>query len=232
MNILICDDDFTYTDEIQNQLSTFLSERGFDCRITVSHDPISIAKGNDTFDMAFLDIQMPKMDGISLAKLLRERSSRMALFFITNYDEYQDDAMDLQAFRFFEKPLNPERLKSGLEKALEYIDGAYIDIFLSTGGNQQRILADDILYITRQNRKTAVVTGKETLTAADNYDDLCSRLPGTFFFLVHKSFFVNLHYINKYSYSEVFLTDGTRIPVAPRKQTDFHKFWFAYLRRR
>lgn len=232
LNILICDDDSAYISEIQNQIESFLAERGFPCSITVSQNPTMIAEGTDVYDLAFLDIQMPQMDGITLAKILRARCSRMALFFITNYDEYQDNAMDLQAFRFFEKPLNPERLKSGLSKALEYIDGAYVDVFLSTGSIQQRILADDILYVTRQNRKTAVVSGKETVIVSDGYDDLCGRLPAGFFFPVHKSFFVNLHYVNKYSYSEIFLTDGTRIPVAPRKQTEFHKFWFAYLRRR
>lgn len=232
MNILICDDDTAYSSQIQTQLEQFLSARGFTCQMTVAQDPIAVAQSGDAYDMAFLDIQMPGMDGITLARQLRQRNSRMALFFITNYDEYQDDAMDLQAFRFFEKPINPDRLKSGLEKALEYIDGAYVDIFLSTGGSQVRVLADDVLYLTRQNRKTTVITGTGTLTAADQYDDLCSRLPGTFFFPVHKSFFVNLHYVTRYSYSEIFLTDGTRIPVAPRKQTEFHKFWFAYLRRR
>lgn len=232
MNILICDDDSSYTDEIQNQVKAFLTERGFQCNITVSQDPVAIAHGADSYDIAFLDIQMPQMDGISLAKILRKRSSRMALFFITNYDEYQDEAMDLQAFRFFEKPLNPERLKSGLEKALEYIDGAYVDVFLNTGSIQQRILADDILYVTRQCRKTTVVCSKESLKVADGYDSLCNQLPAGFFFTVHKSFFVNLHYVDKYAYSEVILTNGDRIPVAPRKQTEFHKFWFAYLRRR
>ena len=56
-------------------------------------------------------------------------------------------------------------------------------------------------------------------------------LPNTFFFLVHKSFLVNIHYITKYSYDEIYVGD-TRISVATRKQADFHKFWFDYVKRR
>ena len=41
-----------------------------------------------------------------------------------------------------------------------------------------------------------------------------------------------VHYVERYSYSEMLLTDGMRIPIAPRKQSAFHKFWFEYLRRR
>lgn len=232
MKILICDDDPEYTQSIAQQVSQQLALRKLSHEIEISSHPRQIADSDDVYDMAFLDIQMPEMDGITLAHRLKERNGRMALFFITNFEEYQDDAMDLHAFRFFEKPINPERLSSGLEKALEYIDGAYVDIFLNAAGSQQRILADDILYLTRLGRKTTVITSSETLTAADGFDDLCARLPQSFFYAVHKSFFVNLHYVNKYSYSEIYLTDGTRIPVAPRKQTDFRKFWFAYLRRR
>ena len=116
--------------------------------ITAVTSPSQIMDGNTSYDLAFLDIQMEGIDGITLAKELKKRNSKTALFFITNYDEYQDDAMDLQAFRYFSKPFNVIRLYSGLDKAMEYIDGAYVDIFLHGDNAQQRILIDDILYIT------------------------------------------------------------------------------------
>ena len=175
---------------------------------------------------------MDSMDGISLAKVLRERNRKLALFFVTNYDEYQDDAMDLQAFRFFEKPFNVNRLYAGLDKAMEYIDGAYVDIFLSGDGGQQRVVVDDIFYVTRNARKVVLVTKDSNLFTNENYDALCEKLPPLFFYPVHKSYFVNLHYVQKYSYSELILTNSDRVPIAPRKQSAFHKFWFEYLRRR
>lgn len=175
---------------------------------------------------------MTGVDGITLAKQLRRRNPQLALFFMTNYDEYQDDAMDLHAFRFFEKPFNVNRLYSGLDKAMEYIDGAYVDIYLTENGAQQRVIADDILYVTREGRKTSIVTKNLEYCAAEKFDELCERLPQLFFYPVHKSFFVNLHYVERYTYTELLLTNGVRIPIAPRKQSAFHKFWFEYLRRR
>ena len=135
-------------------------------------------------------------------------------------------------FFFFSKPFDVARLYSGLDKVMEYIDGAYVDIFLYGENAQQRVLIDDILYITRENRKTIVKTTKQTFTIGQNFDELCEKMPPLFFYQVHKSFFVNLHYVKQYGYSELYLTDGTRIPVAPRKQSQFHKYWFEYLRRR
>ena len=175
---------------------------------------------------------MPGIDGIALAKHLRRNNPKLALFFVTNYDEYQDDAMDLQAFRFFEKPFNVNRLYAGLDKAMEYIDGAYVDLFLSENGAQQRVTADDILYVTRDGRRVLVCTTSKEYSAAEKFDDLCNKMPQLFFYPVHKSFLVNLHYVERYTYSELLLTNGFRIPIAPRRQSAFHKFWFEYLRRR
>ncbi len=98
-------------------------------------NPVEIRESGERFDLAFLDIQMEEVDGIALAKELRRRNGRMALFFVTNYAEYQDDAMDLQAFRFFEKPFDVIRLYAGLDKAMEYISERMWTSFWSGMGN-------------------------------------------------------------------------------------------------
>ncbi|MCD8378954.1 MAG: LytTR family DNA-binding domain-containing protein [Lachnospiraceae bacterium] len=231
MNILICDDEQAYVDALSLHVSEYMKNRSIVCQITEATEPLQVLTRQDSFDLAFLDIQMEGMDGITLAKKLRERNGKLALFFITNYDEYQDEAMDLQAFRFFPKPFDVNRLYSGLDKAMEYIDQSCVDIYLLRDSTHQCILADDILYITVENRKTRVQTLTCTYYARDRFDDLCSKLPALYFYLVHKSFFINLHYVDSYSYTELYLTDSTRIPVAPRKQAAFHKYWYEYLRR-
>mgnify|MGYP000720788692 CR=1 FL=1 len=78
-------------------------------------------------------------------------------FFVTGFDEYQDEAMDLHAFRFFEKPFDAGRLYASLDKALQYIDETYIDLFLYNAGEDKKILVDDIVYIRRENRKIRMI---------------------------------------------------------------------------
>ena len=129
MNILICDDEKDFLDTSYLHVQEYMKNRYIPCTITTTDDPVTILQSNKIFDLAFLDIQMPGADGLMLAKELRKRNPKLALFFVTNFDEYQDDAMDLQAFRFFKKPFNIQRLYAGLDKAMEYIDGAYVDVF-------------------------------------------------------------------------------------------------------
>ena len=152
MKILICDDEQTYLNTLRIHVEEYMQNHHIPYTITALLDATQLPK-TEAFDLAFLDIQMPNIDGITLAKQLRERNPKLALFFVTNYDEYQDDAMDLQAFRFFEKPFNVNRLYAGLDKAMEYIDGAYVDIYLSENAAHQRVIADDIIYVTRDGRK-------------------------------------------------------------------------------
>lgn len=232
MKILICDDELPFLNTLQGHIENYMESHHIPCGITATENPMEIARKDTAFDLAFLDIQMPGVDGITLAKELRRRNPKLALFFVTNYDCYQDDAMDLRAFRFFGKPFDANRLYSGLDKAMEYIDGAYVDLFLSENGAMQRMIADDILYVTRDGRRASVVTKEKVYSTADKYDDLCEKLPQLFFYPVHKSFFVNLHYVERYTYAGLLLTDGSKIPIAPRRQSAFHKFWFAYLRRK
>lgn len=231
MQVLICDDEAPFLEVLEAHIRDYMRSHYIPCDILATADPVTVANSGRSFDLAFLDIQMDGMDGISLARELRKRNPRTALFFVTNFEEYQDDAMDLRAFRFFEKPFDVRRLNAGLDKAMEYIDGAYVDIFLDDKRTQQRVLVDDILYITRNNRRTELVTKGGSFFSAKSIEIWAEKLPQSFFYPVHKSFLVNLHYVNKNAYSELTLTDGTRIPVAPRRQSAFHKFWFAYLGR-
>lgn len=231
MRILICDDEVRYIQPLRKCLEQYMAEHNIPSEITETVAPQKILLSKEVYDIAFLDIQMENVDGLTLAKELRQRNRKTALFFITNYEGYQDSAMDLQALRYFTKPFDPDRLISGLDKALEYIDGAYVDVFLYSGGVQQRVLVDEILYLTLDGRKVAIQTVKSRFLVTGKLEEWIERFPHTFFRQPHKSFFVNLHHVERYAYSELQMSDGTRIPIAPKKQPEFRRIWFEYIGR-
>lgn len=231
MRILICDDEVRYIQPLRKCMEQYMAEHNIPSEITETVAPQKILLSKEVYDIAFLDIQMENVDGLTLAKELRQRNRKTALFFITNYEGYQDNAMDLQALRYFKKPFEPERLIAGLDKALEYIDGAYVDVFLYSGGVQQRVLVDDILYLTLDGRKVAIQTAKSRFLVTGKLEEWIERFPHTFFRQPHKSFLVNLHHVERYAYSELQMSDGTRIPIAPKKQPEFRRIWFEYIGR-
>lgn len=232
MRILVCDDEERYINELKVHIEEYLRLHKIKAELYTTRDPKKITNSELAFDLVFLDIQMPEIDGIALAKELKKRNNKVILFFVTNFDEYQDEAMDLRIFRFFEKPLNVKRLYSSLDRAMEYIDESYVDLFLYNNGEHQKILVDNIVYIKRENRKVILTTNyQEEYITKESLEHWTEKLPNTFFYLVHKGFLVNLHYVTKCSYTELYI-DSVRIPIAPRKQADFHNYWVEYLRRR
>lgn len=232
MKILICDDEHQYNNILKKHLDTYMKCHYTKYEVDIVSDPKIVLDNEIVYQLAFLDIQMNEVDGISLAKILKDRNSKIIIFFITSYKNYQDDAMDLRAFRFFEKPIDPERLYSGLDKAMEYIDESYVDFYIYANNEHKKILTDDVIYVERGNRQIALITTHGKYITRESFDDWCNILQNSFFYRVHKSYIVNLHYVTSYKYSELFIQNNTRIPIASRRQSDFHKFWFTYLRRR
>lgn len=232
MKILICDDEERYLNELKVHVEEYLRTHNIKAELFTTLNPKEIMDSSFAFDLVFLDIQMPELNGIELAKELKNRNNKVIFFFVTNFDEYLDEAMDLRIFRFFEKPFNVKRLYSSLDRAMEYIDESYVDLFLYNNGEHQKILVDNIVYIKRENRKVILTTnsGNEYITK-ESLEHWTEKLPNTFFYLVHKGFLVNLHYITKCSYTELYI-DKVRIPIAPRKQANFHNYWVEYLTRR
>lgn len=231
MKVFICDDNELSMNNVQIHVAEYMKEHFIQAEFYTSTNSKEYIDSDIVFDLAFLDIQMPEVDGIALAKELKKRNSRIVLFFVTAFEEYQDEAMDLRIFRFFDKPLDIGRLYSSLDKAIDYLNDSYVDIFVQNENNYKKILIDNIKFVKRENRKTIVYTTEGTYIVKNGFDELISNLPNTFFYLVHKSFYVNLHYITEYGYREVFI-DNERISVAPRKQSGFHKYWFNYVKRR
>ena len=232
MKILICDDEIQYIDKLKKYIEEYMKCRSIDYEIDTECEPVNILSNNSIYQLVFLDIQMEKVDGISLAKVLKDRNSKVIIFFITSFKDYQDEAMDLRAFRFFEKPIDPERLNSGLDKAMEYIDESYVDFYIYANNEHKRILMDEVMYVERINRQVTLVTNHGNYTTRETFEDWCDIIQNSYFYRVHKSYIVNLHYVSSYRYTELIVENKVRIPIASRRQADFHKFWFAYLRRR
>ena len=84
MKILICDDEQTYLNTLKIHIDEYMKNHHIPCTITAVVDPIQIAQDDTVFDLAFLDIQMPGVDGITLAKELQQRNPKLALFFVAS----------------------------------------------------------------------------------------------------------------------------------------------------
>lgn len=158
MKIAICDDDSAYVKKIESVVRTTLAEKNIDARFDLISDSAQLHDSAETYDMAFLDIGMTPYNGLEIAARLKKRNRNIIIFFITSYDDYIDDAMDLHVFRYISKPLDARRLRAGVEKALKLIDRARISFLVKESGKAVCVFSKDIVFVEIAGRSTRVVT--------------------------------------------------------------------------
>lgn len=230
MNILICDDEENYVNNIKEYVSIFMKQHGFDESIDTfssGEDAIESSKSN-SYDIAFLDVEIGNVKGTEIAALLKEKNKHVIIFIITAYDKYLDEAMDLNVLRFLTKPINVKRLNSGLEKAITLIDNSIVDVYLKKNTSIIKVPTNNIIYIEIVDRTTKIVTDKEVYISSSNIKYWKEKLKASFFYNVHTSFIINMKFITKYRRDLVELNYKYEIPVAYRKRTEFRNYFLNY----
>lgn len=227
MNILICDDDKAYVEDIKKHVSSYMQDRRIEAKFDVSFTGRDI-NFDKFYDIAFLDVEMGKVKGTELAEYLKLANRNIVIFIITAYNKYLDEAMDLNVLRFIIKPLDVERLRSGLSKAVELIDKSVLNVFLKDDKGLVRVPVNDIVYIEIVDRSTKVVTRDNTYVSTQPMKYWRAHLKTTFFYSIHTSFIVNMKYITRYSREVLEMNNAHIVPVAYRKQTEFRNYFVNY----
>lgn len=229
MKIVICDDNKKYVDEVKHIAESFFANTTIDFEIDTYYCSQEIYNSNKAYNIAFLDIKMKPFSGIDIAKKLKAINPHIIIFIITSYNKYLDEAMDLNVFRYIQKPIDAERVKAGLEKALECIDDNIIQFYLKDGKATRHLFSSDIIYIETVGRSTKVVTIDNVYFSDNKIDFWKEKLIASFFYKVHKSFIVNMNYVTEYKRDSVVLLKKHIIPIAYRKQSEFRKVFLNYI---
>ena len=228
MKVLICDDDALFSQKIYNNVKEIIDSFEQEADYTVITNSPALDVFDEKFDMAFLDIEMPCRTGLEIARHLKNINSNIVIFIITAFDYYLDDAMDINVFRFLRKPVNPERLKSGIEKALKKLDTMNLSFFIKDTERTVKITPQEILYIEIYGRGTKNITIHKHYNSSIPIEKWNQKLNMPCFYRIHKSYIVNLDFITVYHRELVTVANSDTIPIAYRKQSDFKKYFFNY----
>lgn len=147
-------------------------------------------------DVIFMDINIPGMDGMSLARIIKNLNSKPKIIFITAYREYAVEAFEIEAYSYILKPYSEEkiigllqRLESELEVKLQV--EKFEKIALWNGEKMIMVEAEEILFCEAMEKETIVHTDKFELRAHMGFNDLMEKLPNDIFYKTHRSYSVN-----------------------------------------
>ena len=229
MKIVICDDNLNIISEIKEMLNEYSAIKNVPLEISAFDNCNAVLDSNDNYNIAILDVEMPDMNGIALGEELRKRNKQIVLIYLTAHSQYLDSALNLNAARFFEKPIDKDRFFSGMDNAIERIDNTTINFFIRDDKTQVRVTAESIIYIEISHRKTKVVTEDKIYFTTHTLDYFKDRLVSSIFAQPHKSYIINFNFIAAYERGEIVLDSRYKIPISRSKQTEFHKSFVRFM---
>lgn len=212
--IAICDDNSTDNQYIASFVSLWAQKRGFhiqsDTFLSAEAFLFHYAEHKD-YDILLLDIEMGGMDGVTMAKKVRPENESVQIIFITGYSEYISEGYEVSALHYLMKPVSQEKLFEVLDRAAEKLRKNERILFLEISGEMVRIPFYEIRYlVVCQNYVT--IHGKQNYTVKKTLSEFEAELDERFF-RAGRSFLLNLSYIQKVTKTQVFLSDGTTIPL-------------------
>ena len=163
------------------------------------------------YDILFLDIEMPGLSGVSLAKKIREKNETIQIVFVTGYSEYIEEGYEVSALHYLMKPIRTEKLKNVLEKALRLIDKNEKAILVRTESSLKRILLHEIRYMDVHGNYVTI-HAKENVDLKRTLSSLQEELDERFY-RVGRSLIINLACVRNVTRKEVFLLDGERLAL-------------------
>ncbi|GEM_PF-929524 len=227
MLIAICDDEQIYIDYLLQTIKHWKAANDTVSIIThVYHSAEELMIGKmdlEDYDLFFLDLVLPNMNGVDLAKIVRKSNPFCTIVFTTNYDKYLEDGYEISIYRYLRKPLTEDKIKTCLDYARTQSLYAAKSILFKVDGETRRIEMNTIKYMNAGIHVIMVHTISDTITASyrSSIDTFYEELNTPHFIRCHRGYIVNMLYVDRFTSSAIYLLgDDTPIPIGRKYHDD------------
>lgn len=213
MKIAICDDMPEFACELKLMAEEICAKRDWPLESLAFSSPLELLEADLSHtDAAFLDIDMPELNGLEAARELRKKYPELILVFVTAFIEYAPAGYQVSAFRYLLK----QQLRDSLPEVMEAIQQKLREsadmISVQQKNGAVSIPLKNILYLEGTPRRMVLfhtVNTARPIEAAGKLEDFERRLAGKGFLRLQRSFIANMAQISKISNYQVWLYDGT-----------------------
>lgn len=228
MNCIIVDDEPLARAEMRSLISETSKIDILD-EFSNALSALDFLKNND-IDLIFLDIEMPMVTGLEFAEMLPQRS---LIIFTTAYAQYALKSYELEAVDYLLKPIDPERLKKAIDKAVLYtellsketvkntVESNTADfLFIKADRRFYKISFSEIKFIEGLKDYVVIHTRQKKLITAMNLKTIHQKISGETFIRVSKSYVVNIDYIDSFDNHNIYI-DVSEIPIGEVYRSEF-----------
>lgn len=215
IRVALCDDEETVQEYLGRLLEEWKERQNDQLQIEYFESAESFLfqyEEDKRWQLLILDIEMGKMNGVELAKKVREHNKEVQILFVTGYMDYISDGYEVEALHYLLKPVTKEKLFSVLDRARERMKKSEKALFLQGSDETVRIPYYEIRYVEVQHNYVTIHAA-EDYTVKKTLSELEEEL-GDGFFRTGRSFLVNLKCVKRITKKEVSLKDGMVIPLS------------------
>ena len=195
--IAICDDEYEQRKSLKKEISLKLELQGAVYLIDEFESGEALLAENRTFDIVFLDADMPSMSGTDTAKSLRANKTHSVIIFLSADSDFDFAGCEVQALNYILKPFTSRKINDVLVSALAALKVDEQEFFVFNSATQNyRVSLAEILYFSSDKRKITIYLKDEDYTFYGRLDDVKEKLPNTFV-RIHQRHIVNINYVKK-----------------------------------
>lgn len=229
MRIAICDDETQIRELLKDKISRYCFTNNIELNLETFENGEELLQGNfQTFDVLFLDVDMPGMDGLETAKEIRKENRDMLIIFLTAYSEFVFESFKVDAFRYLVKPVPDQELTETLDAVREKLCAPEENLSFQFQNEMYSIRYSDIIYIEGMRDKLWIYCKDATYRWRGTLKNLNEMLQEKGFFQVHRSYIINMNKIQKYNSQTVVMESDYKVPISKYRLDAFKEEYIKY----
>ena len=216
LKIAVCDDDNKQAGYLQTLVSAWVRKGNHTCRTESfpSAEAFLFEYAEDkAYDILLLDIEMGGMNGVDLAKTIRQTNDTIQIIFITGFPDFIAEGYEVSALHYLMKPVLPEKLHTVLDKAAANLAKSEKRLSITYDRQTDFVPLSQIMYIEAQKQYILIHTISETYRMKGSLSDMEKQLD-EYFIKCQRSFVVNLRYVTRIKNDCVLLKNGSEVPIS------------------
>lgn len=237
LKVAICDDNSQILDFLEKEIDSLMLDKAMEHSVSAFSSGKAFLEQHKLshFDVVFLDIKMPDMDGFQVAAKMREVFDKTYIIFITSEDSLVYDSFEFQPFYFIPKSspeLTRERLKHVINKLVNHISAFKRIVLPMPYGSKRSVDPADILFIRSSGNNVEYrLKNGERIKIRRKLDEAMEELSPLLFLRTHKSYAVNMGFIDTVNFPrmQIFLKDGTVVDISKARRKEAEELYSEYL---
>lgn len=205
IRIAIVDDNIDMQKQLQQYIKDYSLKINTKFSVTTFINPITLLEYyNNSFDIIFMDIEMPEMDGMTAAKKIRKMDAVVNIIFVTNMAGFAIEGYKVNALSYVVKPINYLDFVQQLSRAVNRVrllTSAYL--LVASKGDMMRLDISKIVYFESREHQVIIHMLSETITIYSTLNKLEKQLENKWFSRCNNGYLVNLYYVESINKNEV-----------------------------